>query len=344
MNTPRDREEDQNFSAETRRAMLNLLEDSAEERANLQRMQRAMLNILADFESEAGNFRDVQRATLNVLEDFDLEKSKVEMLNQELRQQVTERRRAQEQVKKLNEELEQRVEQRTADLMASNRELEAFSYSASHDLRAPLRAIDGFCQVLSEEYAEKMDAEGRGLLLRVRAASQRLDRLIDGILGLARTTRTVMSRTKVDMSALAESIALDLRKEDPGRRVEFAISPGLVAQADANLLRIVLENLLSNAWKFTSKHEQARIELGETPHEEENAYYVRDDGAGFEMTYAGKLFTAFERLHQPAEFEGTGIGLATVQRIIHRHGGRVWAKGEVEKGATFFFTIPRNRR
>jgi signal transduction histidine kinase len=224
-------------------------------------------------------------------------------------------------------------------LEAVNKELGAFSYSVSHDLRAPLRSIDGFSQALLEDYADRLDGPGQQHLQRVRAASQRMGQLIDDMLRLSQLTRSEMSRTSVNMSSLAEAIATELQEGGPERQVEFLITPELVVNADARLMRIALENLLANAYKFTEKHPRARIELGVTRHESETVYFVRDDGAGFEMAYADKLFGAFQRLHTADEFPGTGVGLATVQRIIHRHGGRVWAEGAVGEGATFFFTL-----
>jgi PAS domain S-box-containing protein len=252
---------------------------------------------------------------------------------------VTELKRAEEELRRLNEELEQRVAARTSELAASNKELEAFAYSVSHDLRAPLRAMDGFSQALLEDYADKLDQEGKGHLQRVRAASQRMAELIDGMLTLSRTTRIEMRRTRVDLSTLAQGVAMELQKTAPERRVEFVIAPGLRVQGDPNLLRNVLENLVGNAWKFTSKHAQARIEFGPLRQEGQIVYFVRDDGAGFDMAYAKNLFGVFRRLHASTEFEGTGVGLAIVQRIVQRHGGRVWAEGEPEKGATFYFTL-----
>ena len=241
------------------------------------------------------------------------------------------------------DELEQRVRDRTAQLEAANKELEAFSYSVSHDLRAPLRSIDGFSQALLEDYFDKIDEQGKDYLHRVRAASQRMAQLIDDVLNLSRVTRSEMRFEKIDLGTLVSKIRKELQERQPDRKVEFAISSGLVGRGDARLLRIVLENLLGNAWKFTGKHPLAKIEFGVTHvghGHDKPVFYVRDDGAGFDMAYVDKLFVPFQRLHASAEFPGTGIGLATVQRIIHRHGGRVWAEGEVEKGATFYFTLP----
>jgi signal transduction histidine kinase/ActR/RegA family two-component response regulator len=235
--------------------------------------------------------------------------------------------------------LEERVAERTAELAAVNKELEAFAYSVSHDLRAPLRSIDGFSQVLLEEYDDGLDADGQNYLRRVRAASQRMGELIDDLLRLSRVTRAEMIREKVDLSALAQEVAAQLQETQPERQVEFVIAEGLVANGDARLLRVVLENLLGNAWKFTGKQTCARIEFSCTETDGKPAYFVRDSGAGFDMAYADKLFGAFQRLHSTAEFEGAGIGLATIQRIIHRHGGQVWAKGAVGQGATFYFTL-----
>ncbi|HEV3333979.1 MAG TPA: ATP-binding protein [Bryobacteraceae bacterium] len=321
-------------------ALLNILEDLTAEQSGFEAAQRAVLNILEDSEAEKVSLQNAQRAALNILEDFDVERAKTEAINRELEAEIEARNRAEKEITELNDRLERHV----AELLAANKELESFSYSVSHDLRAPVRAMDGFSKALLEDYADKLDQEGRDHLQRVRAASLRMDQLIDGILGLSRMTRSEMRRTAVDLSGLAQTVARELQKADPDRQVELVIAPHLVVNADANLLRVVLQNLLGNAWKYTSKHPWARVEVGAAQREGEAAYFVRDDGAGFDMAYAGKLFGAFQRLHTPAEFEGTGIGLATVQRIVHRHGGNVWAEGEVEKGAAFFFTLPVNAR
>jgi PAS domain S-box-containing protein len=250
-----------------------------------------------------------------------------------------ERKRAEENIHRLNEELEERVVQRTQQLHAINQELEAFAYSVSHDLRAPLRAISGFTQILMEDYGGKFDTEGEDALRRVQAASQRMGQLIDDLLKLSRVTRSEMHSQQVDLSAMIQSIATELQEMEPDRRVEFIIQPDLIVNGDARLLRIVLENLLNNAWKFTSKEEQARIVFGCEATDNESVFFVHDNGAGFDMAYNDKLFGTFQRLHTTQEFAGTGIGLATVRRIIRRHGGRIWAKGEVNQGATFYFTI-----
>ncbi|QIN81359.1 hypothetical protein GBA63_01020 [Rubrobacter tropicus] len=232
--------------------------------------------------------------------------------------------RASEELEDVNRELE-----------GTNRELEAFSYSVSHDLRAPLRTIDGFSQILSEDYGDKLDDEGLDYLRRVRSASRHMAELIDDLLDLSRVGRRPLRRESVNLSALASGIAEDLRRTAPGRNVEFDIEEGVTARGDVGLLKVALENLLGNAWKFTSREERATIRFGVSG----GAFYVSDDGAGFEEAYKDKLFGAFQRLHGPEEFEGTGIGLATVARIIHRHGGEVWAEGEVGEGATFRFTL-----
>jgi len=248
---------------------------------------------------------------------------------------ITDRKRVEAGIQRLHEALAQR----SAELEATNKELEAFAYSVSHDLRAPLRSIDGFSQALMEDYLEKLDAEGRDYLRRVQAAAGRMGELIEGLLGLARLARHEIYRESVDMSALAASVAQTLRQSDTNRKVEFSIVEGAKAEGDRKLLEIALQNLLANAWKFTSKQPRARVEFGARKENGQTVFFVRDNGAGFDMAYAANLFGPFQRLHTQEEFEGHGIGLATVQRVIRRHGGCIWAEGEVGKGATFSFTL-----
>lgn len=242
-----------------------------------------------------------------------------------------------EQVRSLNATLEDRVRQRTAELETTNRELEAFSYSVSHDLRAPLRTIDGFSLALEEDYATIVDDTGRDYIRRVRNGVQRMGQLIDALLQLSRITRADINRQQVDISKVAESIAADLKHQNSGRNITFNIESGLTADADPDLIHVALENLFNNAVKFTSKLPAAVIDFGWEP--EQKAWFVRDNGAGFDMFYADRLFSAFNRLHGDKDFKGSGIGLATVARVIHRHHGRIWADSAVNRGATFRFTL-----
>ena len=253
---------------------------------------------------------------------------------------ITERKRAEKEFQTLNEELERRVVARTAEHAAVNAELEAFSYSVSHDLRAPLRSMEGFSQALLEDYSDILDDQGKNYLHRIASACIRLAHLIDELLELSRVSRSEMHRAPVNLSTMAQVIAKELQETDSHRHVEFLIKEGLVVHGDSRLIRSMMENLIGNAWKYTSKHPRAHIEVGSTsPGDGRVVYFVKDDGAGFEMEYVNKLFGAFQRLHDANEFPGTGVGLATVQRIIHRHGGTVWAEGRPEEGATFYFTL-----
>jgi len=252
---------------------------------------------------------------------------------------ITDRKHAEAELVRLNAELEERVRQRTAQLETAVEELDAFASSVSHDLRAPLRAIDGFSHVLLEDHAKALNDEGRGLLNRIRGASQRMAQLIDDLLDLSRLTRTEMVWQPVDITALARGVAADLTKTDPSRKVTFRIADGLVATGDQRLLHVALENLMSNAWKFTGRVAEPAIEVGRLNGSSADVFFVRDNGAGFDMAYSHHLFGVFQRLHSVREFPGTGVGLTTVRRIVHRHGGLVWAEASVDRGATFYFTL-----
>ena len=254
---------------------------------------------------------------------------------------ITERKRAEDEVLRLNADLERRVIKRTAALEAANNELEAFDYSISHDLKAPIRHIDGFSTMLIEEYGDRLDERGRSCLQRIQGAAHRMEQLVDDLLSLSLVSRGEMNRKDVDLSALAQQVCAGLRQVEPGRDVDCVVASGLAAHADAGLMRIVLENLIGNAQKFSAERNGAKIEFGSVTAESGPVYFVRDNGVGFDAAYADKLFAPFQRLHAQNEFTGTGIGLATVRRIIARHGGKVWAEGVVNQGATIHFTLPR---
>ena len=248
---------------------------------------------------------------------------------------MTEYKQTQAQIQALNEQLQEQIR----SLNVVNKELEAFSYSVSHDLRAPLRTIDGFSQAILEDYADRLDEDGQRYLSRIREGSQQMAQLIDDMLNLSRLTRGDMNKASVNISEMARAIAQDLKRQESGRSVEFRIQDGMIVHADKRLIQAVLENLLGNSWKFTAHHPDALIEFGAIEKDGKPVYFVKDNGAGFDMAYADKLFGVFQRLHDVSEFQGTGVGLASVQRIIHRHGGDIWAEGAVNKGATFYFTL-----
>jgi len=256
---------------------------------------------------------------------------------------ITERKKAEEEIQELNTSLEQRVIERTTQLEAANKELEAFSYSVSHDLRAPLRGIDGWSQALLEDYGAQLDEQAHQYLDRVRSETQRMGTLIDDLLQLSRITRADMNRTQVDLSAIVRTIASRLQERESPRQIELTIQSDLSAWGDARLLEVALTNLLNNALKFTGKIPQAHIEFGQTEMNGQRAFFVRDNGAGFDMAFAKKLFSPFQRMHKASEFPGTGVGLATVQRIVHRHRGKIWAESAVDAGATFYFTLEENK-
>lgn len=252
---------------------------------------------------------------------------------------ITLMQQAQEALNQSNAELEQRVNERTAQLQASNKELDSFAYSVSHDLRAPLRSIEGFSHALLDDYADRLDDTGKDYLQRIQSGSIRMSKLIDALLKLSRITRRELSPAPVNIGQMAAEIAADLQQSDPDRNVEFRINKGLTAIGDAAMIRSVLANLIGNAWKFTAKRERAVIEFDAEAGGANHVYFVRDNGAGFSMEYKNRLFGAFQRLHRTDEFEGTGIGLATVQRIILLHSGTIWAEAEEGKGAAFYFTL-----
>jgi len=301
------------------RATLNILEDESEAALRVERVQPAILNILEDASEAARRMEGIQPALLNILEDLEGEKANV----------LT-----------LNNELEARVIRRTDELDRINRNMEAFTYSVAHDLRAPLRAMSGFSEALLDELGEGISETGRDYARRVRDASRKMSVLIDELLQLSQVSRAELHREEIDLSSMARSIASDLTSQAPERRAKFDIVDRLVAYVDRSLIQTVLENLIGNAWKFTAKREMTLISFESLAAETGRlGFFVRDNGAGFDPAFADRLFQPFQRLHKAVEYPGNGIGLASVSRIIERHGGRVWAEGQVDRGASFHFTV-----
>lgn len=317
---------------ETQRATLNILEDFDAEKEKIRTLQQATMNILEDFDEDRRNFQLIQKATLNLMEDMNEERNKLGDTQRALLNML--------------EDIEServKAEQAKALLESVNKELEAFSYSVSHDLRAPLRAISGFSQAVIEDCAPKLDDEGRRYLGLIQENAHRMGRLIDDLLTFSRLGRQQMTNSKIDIETLAKSVFEELFAQEHGRKIKFTVHPSPPIYGDNSMIRQVLVNLLSNAIKFTRTREEAIIEFGYLPKLDEGAYYIKDNGVGFDMQYVGKLFGVFQRLHSAAEFEGTGVGLALVYRIVTRHGGRVWAEGAIDQGATFYFTLPGSR-
>jgi light-regulated signal transduction histidine kinase (bacteriophytochrome) len=303
------------------KATLNILEDFMEDNACVEQTQHALSNILEDFAEEKSGLEETQSATLNLLEDFDAERTKAENVSAELRESVELLRAAKEATE------------------ASNRELEAFTYSVSHDLRAPLRHISGFSKILTEEYGSTLSPEAQHHLQRIQEGTQRMGRLVDDLLNLGRVGRQGLRLQLTSLTKLVEDVISESLPDTAERQLEWRIDDLPFVACDPSLLKQVLQNLLSNAVKFTRPRDRAIIEIGQKDQEGTPVMFVRDNGVGFNMKYADKLFGVFQRLHRSEDFEGTGVGLATVQRIIQKHGGRIWVEAELDKGATFYFTL-----
>jgi signal transduction histidine kinase len=290
--------------------------------------------------SDRREAKEAARLTQETLEQRVVERTaELVLATEELQAEVTSRRAAEDKVRKLNQELEERVLRRTAELEAANRDLETFSYTVSHDLRAPLRGMRGFSKILVEEYGDRLDPQAKHYLEQIDGAGRRMAELIESLLALGRASHGEVRKEQIDLREIAEDVVRELRLSHPGRVVQVEVAENLTAEADPRLMRTAIANLLGNAWKFTARRANARIEMGVEECNGERRYFVRDNGVGFNMADAQKLFTPFQQLHAEKEFHGTGIGLVTVRRIIERHGGRVWAEGEPGAGATFYFTL-----
>lgn len=336
---------------ETQRATFNILEDFNEEKVKLGSLQHATMNLLDDVEEERQKYRDIQSATANVLEDFDEERGKfreVQIATLNLLEDVNvERDKFAETQRALMNMLDDievertKVDQAKTLLESANKELEAFSYSVSHDLQAPLRAISGFAQAVGEDNATQLDSEGHRYLKLVQENAHKMGQLIQDLLSFSRLGRQAIGLVEISMEKLAKEVFEELRSEMPDRTVEFKVGSLPTAMGDPAMIRQVFVNLLANALKFTRLCEKAVIEVGYRQEGAGGVYHVRDNGAGFDVQFVGKLFGVFQRLHTVGEFEGTGVGLALVKRIVTRHGGRVWAEGKVNQGATFYFTLER---
>lgn len=332
LNILEDSAEEKARLADTHRAALNILEDAAGERARVEGTQKAVLNILDDFAEEKARLADTQRAALNILEDFDIEKNKVESVNVELRNEIAERTRAEEALRIANTAVER-----------ANKELEAFSYSVSHDLRAPLRHVDGFVNLLTKSVAPQLDEKHRRWLDMVSESAKQMGRLIDDLLVFSRMGRSELKTERVDSERLVGEVVRDLGEQETGRSIEWEIGALPPVPGDPPMLRLVWVNLISNALKYTRPKSPARIEISSRAEGSEVIFCVRDNGVGFDMQYVHRLFGVFQRLHGATEFEGTGIGLANVRRIVSRHGGRTWAESTPGEGAIFYFSLPNGK-
>lgn len=304
-------------------------------RAVHQAAPQVAIIILSAFENDELALAAVQAGAQDYLPKGELTPS---LLARSIRYAL-ERKRAQAEVMALNAELESRVRERTRELAVVNHELEAFGYSVAHDLRRPLRAIDGFASVLHETCVEKLDPQERHYFDRIRRACRHMGELIDALLSIARLAHQELRHEPVDLTAVADEIIHELRRREPARVVQTVVAEGMIASGDPSLLRAALENLIGNAWKFTRHRDDALIEIGVAAGENDRTFFVRDNGAGFDMAYASKLFKPFERLHLTSEFEGLGVGLSAVERIVRRHGGQVWAEAAIDQGATFYFAL-----